>query len=1347
MFIFDDGFVQAASVAISSLIVNKQDDTDYHIYILTPGLNSESKSIIQQFEDAPWNSSVEILEVSTDKYESIYTQFDGNTGAGSITALLKFDIPQVVSEDKVLYLDADILVKKDLSDLFNVDLTDYVAAVVKDSGKIYSNGGLREQIENYFNSGVMLLNLEMMRNEGFTERLIEAKISLNNINLVDQDAFNLAFQDRVTVVPNRFNCLWINLVNSAGKFTMNQLNEFYGTNYSCLWELEDDAYIIHFASKEKPWKYTDTPYSFIWNGYYSRSPCAHIPLNRTVFFSEKSPITEIPIILATDANYTPQTGITILSALENRESDIPYHFYILTPDVFNDSIMEKFKQIEDMYGNCFIKTVFMGDAFKNTNMNIPHISFPTFYRLMAPTLFPQYKKMIYMDSDVAVEGDLTEYFSTDLNGFYLGGVMAASYHWASDGNRLYCEENGIPAIDQYINAGVILMNLEEMRRDGLVEKFLELVPLGLRSQDQDILNRVCYGHIKQLPYKYDAMIAKYEPVPEQNKKIFSDYVINEGNNLPVITHYAAEIKPWASLSCALADRWWMYAKMSPFFEYMRDKFYDKMIENGKNDRLNRAIGESKLVYGAVKRKKKVNAGYVADLKRFDELWKSKDSASYPEMYEICSRQVRYLSPQFMGRMARLYRDGKGVERNYYKAAHLMKFALDAGVKWAEIEYVDILLKIDDEQSAIEAFDLCTIGANKGLAFSQCRLARMYRDGVGVESDLDEAIKWMRLAISQNTCWATEYVDMLMSSDDDRYRLEAYEFCKRDEFKDNPNLVFKLSIIYGYGKGIPVDMDKAIGLMSHAAELGHKKADEELIKLKNRRDQLISKNPKAYYRSVYRRVCESSDPEELSEIREMLAPKYYEGVSELNEAYAAVLWRLHDPESLKKLEGVCNPLVDEEFAHQYLALIELGRSGYESRQFKDHFGRALELNSSMSIMWNNLLETKQYSVLIEIIEPGLSKKSAVELLDGCFNSGDDICAFDGVFRKINLAFIENYLSKSKQTLTEASASRFVHLCDVAIDMGSSAAAMYAAKLYLNNPELRNLSTALHYSKFEYQNGGGADDMMYCLWNIGTDGCLSELVDVAFKLDTPVACAYLGRVYRSGRGVAKDLSLSADYYSKALDNGVKWAVNEYMEVLWGMGTDESYARLFSVAKEAANEGNAVAMIRLGKAYYLGNGTDCNYEAAAEWLMKGHDLGVTWADRELVNSLILVKTPESLDAALAIADRKNKDVMISLGNAFRDLAVDPSGYLKSAECYRAASRKDSAVAINMLFPVLELIGDTESINEIVQLATVNAKNGNKQFMRYLAAAYRDGRIVPKDDKLSEEWDAKARAAENKG
>lgn len=147
----------------------------------------------------------------------------------------------------MLYLDGDIIVQHDLSELFDINLGEKVAAVVLDSGKIYNKGGLRGELPKYFNSGVMLLNLKMMRENGFTQKLIDAKIKLNNPKLVDQDAFNIAFRGFTKLLPIQYNALLVNLHNSRSKFTMTALNNFYNTSFSSLYDLDENACIVHFA--------------------------------------------------------------------------------------------------------------------------------------------------------------------------------------------------------------------------------------------------------------------------------------------------------------------------------------------------------------------------------------------------------------------------------------------------------------------------------------------------------------------------------------------------------------------------------------------------------------------------------------------------------------------------------------------------------------------------------------------------------------------------------------------------------------------------------------------------------------------------------------------------------------------------------------------------------------------------------------------------------------------------------------------------------------------------------------------------------------------------------------------
>lgn len=636
-FVCNDNYIIATTVAITSLMENKKDRINYNIYIVVDNITSTNRECLINLSKK-YNFNLFIREVPSEIYSNIYQQHDGNVGAGSIISLLKFDLANVIDDDRVLYLDSDIIIRKDISEIFEVELGERYAAVVKDSGKIYNKGGLRGELPKYFNSGVMLLNLAAMRSDNVRDKLIEAKRKLKNQALVDQDAFNIVFRGKVILLPIKYNALMINLYNSIGKFSMKEINDFYGTVYSSFYDLEDDISILHFASKIKPWLYDDTRYSNEWISYYVMSTC-RVPVERVSFFKNKEKFTEIPIILATDENYTPQTSVTIISVMENGSLCTKYKFYILTPYLFNKETLSKFNDIMKKYPNCSISYIEMKDAFKDIKLNIPHITSPTFYRLNAPSLFPQYDKIIYLDSDVIVEENINEYFSINIDDYYLAGVKAASYHAAKNGNAKYCRENGLPAIDQYINAGVILLNLKALRRNGIEREFIRRTQYGYRSQDQDIINGACYNHIKHIHYKYNCMITKYENVPEQLLNIFSKEEVLEAHNKPIIIHYAAEEKPWKSFSCALSDRWWKYCRLSPYYNDFLLRYNNEHVLREKLLRY-LSCDRTKLLAYKNKEKNKQNSNTNHSNKITNEIV---DSKSY-----LIGRVITYIPRKIMG---------------------------------------------------------------------------------------------------------------------------------------------------------------------------------------------------------------------------------------------------------------------------------------------------------------------------------------------------------------------------------------------------------------------------------------------------------------------------------------------------------------------------------------------------------------------------------------------------------------------------------------------------------------------------------------------------------------------------
>ena len=281
----------------------------------------------------------------------------------------------------------------------------------------------------------------------------------------------------------------------------------------------------------------------------------------------------IPIVLACDKNYSSQMYVTILSALENKNYNTFYDFYLLVPERFSLTITEKFYDLQKIYKGCEIHFVEMNKAFASKNMQISHITYPTFYRLKMPEILPKsYKKAIYLDVDTIVVQDLTDYFNIDIADNYIAGVKAAGYILYAHIKKNYYDKIGIPDLSNYINAGVTLWNLEQIRLDSMDLKLLELAHNDYDSMDQDIINLAFQGRIKILPLKYNLM-TKYtelfnadETIYEKFKNIYPKEEIIDAVNNPTVIHYADKIKPWNNSQSIMAEIWWKYALKSKLFK-------------------------------------------------------------------------------------------------------------------------------------------------------------------------------------------------------------------------------------------------------------------------------------------------------------------------------------------------------------------------------------------------------------------------------------------------------------------------------------------------------------------------------------------------------------------------------------------------------------------------------------------------------------------------------------------------------------------------------------------------------------------------------------------------------------
>ena len=275
----------------------------------------------------------------------------------------------------------------------------------------------------------------------------------------------------------------------------------------------------------------------------------------------------IPVVLAADNNYRYPLMVTLLSSLMNAKKNTKYQFIILVSDQFDMESMELINKLLKQYDMPEAVFYNMQDNYRNIEMQIKHISYATFYRLQLPELLKEVEKCIYLDVDVVVKKDLKEFFDTELGDNYIAGVKAAGYYYPEEKKTATISLLEIDKLDQYINAGVLLINLKKMREDKLTETFEKLLEKNFPSQDQDILNAACYGHIKVLPPKYNAMTKYNVGIKDEYDRIECLHICytredwNEACETPVIIHYADRWKPWQDLRGNFVQEWWKYIKV------------------------------------------------------------------------------------------------------------------------------------------------------------------------------------------------------------------------------------------------------------------------------------------------------------------------------------------------------------------------------------------------------------------------------------------------------------------------------------------------------------------------------------------------------------------------------------------------------------------------------------------------------------------------------------------------------------------------------------------------------------------------------------------------------------------
>ncbi|MBQ4594526.1 MAG: glycosyltransferase family 8 protein [Akkermansia sp.] len=256
VFASDENGALPLSVAAWSVVESALPDTKYDICILNSGLSSVTqKKITSLILKAGERHSVRFIDVTNVIPDNVVVKEQWPKSAWARVFLADI-LPDV---KRCLYLDIDTLTCTDLNKLFQTDMGDAALGVVLEH-ESHEGSHFNKRLEipqtclGYFNSGVLLMNLEAFRRDNLIKKVMEyANIHRDVLNCPDQDALNGALCDSLIQLHPRWN--WHDgltrlIIKANPKDKLWRGNSPQSSIEAALW-----PGILHFQGKNKPWKY------------------------------------------------------------------------------------------------------------------------------------------------------------------------------------------------------------------------------------------------------------------------------------------------------------------------------------------------------------------------------------------------------------------------------------------------------------------------------------------------------------------------------------------------------------------------------------------------------------------------------------------------------------------------------------------------------------------------------------------------------------------------------------------------------------------------------------------------------------------------------------------------------------------------------------------------------------------------------------------------------------------------------------------------------------------------------------------------------------------------------------
>jgi len=276
-FCIDENYIQHLCVALMSLLITNGNVVD-NIYVLHNPIKGKTKNIISNFILKKFHKRIIFIEVTETVFEDIFKHFKESRHFSPVI-FYRYILPNILPKDlkTILYLDPDIIVVDNIEKIFKIDFNlasegnqdckndcDYYVYAVDHCMDEEALSYLRAigfiLNNDYFNSGILYINLDKWRKENVSQKAIDfTQKYIDFLKWPDQDVLNILFQGKWGKLHPRFNLM----------------SNFFSDNIIDLEIAEglNKPAIIHFTGSSKPWHlFNKHPYKKIYWKYLWKTP-------------------------------------------------------------------------------------------------------------------------------------------------------------------------------------------------------------------------------------------------------------------------------------------------------------------------------------------------------------------------------------------------------------------------------------------------------------------------------------------------------------------------------------------------------------------------------------------------------------------------------------------------------------------------------------------------------------------------------------------------------------------------------------------------------------------------------------------------------------------------------------------------------------------------------------------------------------------------------------------------------------------------------------------------------------------------------------------------------------------